>query len=94
MSWIIFSNNNPNIYHRKQVNDPSYMRLATSLMIFEYQPCEISEGLLHHQEDEYIAPSNFAASVGLGYMIKKLVSSNFMVMVSSVSVIIDTGATY
>ena len=36
----------------------------------------------------------FAATVGLGDRINKLVSSNFMGMVSSVSVIFDTGATY
>ena len=53
---------------------------------FVCQPCGIFEGISHHQEDE--------ASVGLGYRIKKLVISNFMGMVRSVSVIFDTGDTY
>ena len=48
----------------------------------------------YHQEDEVIDPIIFAATVGLGDIIKKLISSNFMGMVSSVSVIFDTGATY
>ena len=36
----------------------------------------------------------FAATVGLGDRIKKLVSSNLVGMVSSVSIIFYTGATY
>ena len=48
----------------------------------------------YHQEDEVIDPIIFAATVGLGNIINKLVSSNLMGMVSSVSVIFDTGATY
>ena len=48
----------------------------------------------YHQEDEVIDPIIFAATVGLGNRINKLFSSNFMDMVSSVSVIFDTGATY
>ena len=70
------------------------MKLVTSLMNFEYQPCEIFEGLSYHQEDEVINPIIFAATVGLGDRKNKLVSSNFMVMVISVSVIFYTGATY
>ena len=57
------------------------MKLVTSLMNFEYQPCGIFEGLLYHQEDEAIGTNIFAATVGLGHIIKKLVSSNFMGMV-------------
>ena len=49
---------------------------------------------LYHQESEVIDTILFAANVGLGDRIKKLFSSNFMGMVSSVSVIFDTGATY
>ena len=41
-----------------------------------------------------IDPIIFAAAAGLGNIIKKLVSSNFMGMVRSVSVIFDTGSTY
>ena len=63
-------------------------------MNFEYQPCGIFEGLSYHQEDEVIDPIIFASTVGLGDRIKKLISSNFMGMVSSVSVIFDTVATY
>ena len=63
-------------------------------MNFECQPCGVFEGFSYHQEDEVIDPIIFAATVGLENIIKKLVSSNFMVMVSSVSVIFDTRATY
>ena len=49
---------------------------------------------LYHQEDEVIDLIIFKATVGLGDRIKKLVSSKFMGMVSSVSVIFDTGANY
>ena len=48
----------------------------------------------YHHKDEVIDPIIFAATSGLGNRTKKLVSSNFMGMVSSVSVIFDTGATY
>ena len=48
----------------------------------------------YHQESKVIDINIFAATVGLGNRIKMLVSSNFIGMVSSVSVIFDTGATY
>ena len=48
----------------------------------------------YYQEDEVIDSIIFAATVGLGNRINKLVSSNFMGMMSSVSVIFDTGAIY
>ena len=70
------------------------MKLVTSLMNFECQPCGIFEGLSYHQEYGVIDPIIFAATIGLGYIIEKLVSSNFMGMVSSVSVIFDTRDTY
>ena len=70
------------------------MRLATSLTNFERQPCGIFEGLSHHQEDEAIDPTTFADSVGLVDRIYNLVSSKFMGMLSSVSVIFETGVTY
>ena len=54
----------------------------------------VFEGLSYHHKDEVVDPIIFAANAGLGNRIKKLVSSNFMGMVSSVSVIFDTGATY
>ena len=70
------------------------MKLVTSLMNFEFQSCVIFEGLSNHQEDEVIYPIIFAATAGLGDRINKLVSSNFKGIVSSVSVLFDTGATY
>ena len=70
------------------------MKLATSLINFECQPCGIFEGFSYHQEDKSIDPTMFADTVGLGDRIDKLVSSKFMGMVSSVSVIFDTGASY
>ena len=59
-------------------------------MNFECHACGIFEGLSYHQEDEAIYTNIFEANLGLGEIIKKLVSSNFMVMVSSVLVIFDT----
>ena len=49
MSWMLLSKNELNVSHSKQVNDTSNMRLVTSLMNFECQPCGIVEGLEHHQ---------------------------------------------
>ena len=94
MIWMLWTNNDLKVSHRKQVNAPSNTELATSLMNFECQPCGIFEGLSYHQEDEVIDPIIFAETVGLGDRINKLVSLNFMGMVSLVSVIFDTGATY
>ena len=48
----------------------------------------------YHQEDEVVDHIIFAATVGLGNRIKKLISSNYMGMVSSVSVVFDTIANY
>ena len=70
------------------------MKLATSLMNFECQPCGIFEGFSYHQEYGAIDTTIFAATVGLGHRINNLVSSNFMGMVSSFSVIFTTGDTY
>ena len=49
---------------------------------------------MYHQEDEFIDPTIFVATVGLGDRINKLVFSNFMGMVSTVLVIFDTVYTY
>ena len=94
MSWMLFSRNELKVFHRKKGNDPSNMRLTASLINIECHTYGIFEVISHHQEDEYIAPSTFVTSVGLIKIIKKLVSSNFMVMVSSVSVIFDNGYIY
>ena len=91
---MLCTNNDLKIFHRKQVNDSPNIKLVTSLINFECQSCGIFEGLSYHHEDEAIDPIIFAATVELGDRIKKLVSSNFMGMVSSVSVIFDTGDTY
>ena len=91
---MIWSKNDLEVSHRKQVNSPSNIKLATYLMNFEFQPCGIFEGLSYHQEYESIDHTFFAATIGLVDIIKKFVLSNYMVVVSSVSVIFDTGATY
>ena len=91
LNCMLWTKNDFKVSHRKQVNDPSNMKLVTSLMNFECQPCGIFEGLSYHQEDKTIDTTIFAATIGLGDIKKKLVSSNFMVMVSSVSIIFDTG---
>ena len=91
---MVCTKNDLNIFHRKQVNASPNMKLVTSLMNFECQLCGIFEGLSYHQEDEIIDPFISAATVGLGDRIKKLLSSNCIDTVSSVSVIFDTGATY
>ena len=93
INWMLWTNNFFNISHRKQVNPPSNMKLVIYLVNFEYQPCDIFEGLSYHQEDEFIDPIIFAVTVWLGNRIKHFVSSNFMGMVSSVSVIFNTGDT-
>ena len=94
LTWMLCTKNDLKIFHRKQVNTPTNIKLMTYFMNFECQPCGIFECLSYHQEDGVIDPIIFADTVGLGNRIKKLVSSKFMVMVRSVSVIFDTGDTY
>ena len=94
LNWMLLTNNDFKVSQRKQVNTFPNMKLMTYLMNFECQLCGIFEGLSYHQEDEVIGPIIFAATLGLGNRIKKLISSNFMGIVSSVSVIFDTGCTY
>ena len=94
VDWMLGTKNYLKISHRNHANVSPNMMLVTSLMNFECQPCGIFEGLSYHQEDESIDPIIFAATVGLGDRIQKLISSNFIGMVSSVSVIFNTGATY
>ena len=93
LNWMLWTKKDLQIFHRKHVNVLPSMKLVTSLNNFKCQPCGIFEVLSYHHEDEVIDPITFAATTGLGNRIKKLVSSNFMGMVSSVSVIFDTGAT-
>ena len=94
LNWMLWTNNDLKVSHRKHVNAISNMKLVISLVYFECQPCGIFEDVSYHQEDEVINPIIFAATAGLGNITNKLISSNFMGMVSSVSVIFDTGDTY
>ena len=71
LNWMLWKKNDLKVPHRKQVNDFPNMKLVTSLMSFECQPCGIFEGLSYHKEDEVIDPIIFAATVGLGHRIKK-----------------------
>ena len=80
MRCMLWSKNNLKVYHRNQVNYPSDIRLATSLINSECHPCRTFSGRSHHKEDKSIAPTNYSDYVGFGYIIKKLVSSNFMGM--------------
>ena len=59
MMWMLLPNKYLGVYHRKKWDAPSDIRMATSLMEFEYQPCEIFEGLLYPQKVEYIDPTTF-----------------------------------
>ena len=74
LSWMLWTNNDLKIFRRKQVNASPNMKLVTSLMNFECQPCGIFEGFSYHHEDEVIDPIIFVATVGLGNRINKLVS--------------------
>ena len=94
LNWMLCTNNEFKVSHRKQFNAASNINLVISLMNFECKKCGIFEGLSYHQVDRGIDPNISVYTVGLGYIIKKLVSSNFMVMVNSFSVIFETGATY
>ena len=82
LNWMLCTNNYFKVSHRKQVKAPSNTKLVTSLMKFECQTCGIFEGLLYHQ-DEAIDTIIFVDNAGLGDIINKLVSSNFMGVVSS-----------
>ena len=93
LNCMLWTKKDLKVSHRKQVNASTNMKLVTSFMNFEYQPCGIFEVFSYHQEYKVIDPIIFAATLGLGDRIKKLVSSNFMSMVSSVSVKFDTGDT-
>ena len=91
---MLWTSNDFKVSHRKQVNALQNMNLVISLMNFECQSCGIFKGLSYHQEDEVIDHIILADTVGLGNRIYKLVSSYSMVMVISVLVIFDTGATH
>ena len=68
---MLGSKNDLKVSHIKQVNAPSNVKLAASLMNFECQPCGIFEVLSYHKEDEVIDPTIFAATVGLRERINK-----------------------
>ena len=94
LNWMLYTKNGYKVSHNNLVNAPSNMKLVTSLTNFKCQTFGIFEGLSYHQEDEVIYHIIFVDIVGLGNRINKVVSSNFMGMVSSVSVIFETGDTY
>ena len=73
-NWMLWIKNDFKLSHRKQVNSPSNMKLVTSVVNFECQPYGIFEGLSYHEKDEAIDPTIFAATVGLGDIIKNIVS--------------------
>ena len=62
------------------MNFSSGVRLATFLINFECLSCGIFEVLEEPQEVESTDTNTFAAYERLGYIINKLVSPNFMVM--------------
>ena len=70
LNWMLCTKNDLKLSHRKQVNASPNMKLVTSFMNVECQPCGIFEGLSYHQEDEVVDPIIFAATVGLGNRIK------------------------
>ena len=70
------------------------MKLLPSLTNSECHPFGMFECFSYHQEDEAIDHTIFSDNLGLGHIINKLFLSNFMGMVSLISVIFDTGATY
>ena len=82
LNYILCTKNYSKVYHRKQVNASSNMKVVASLMHFECQPCGVFEGLSYHQEDEVINPIIFVATAGFGNRIKNLISTNFMEMMS------------
>ena len=94
MNLMLWTKNDLKVSHGKQVNTLSNMKLSTSFINFGCQSCEVFVVLSYHQEDEAIYPSIFSGTVGLGNIIRKLLSSNFMVMLSLVSVIFDIGDNY
>ena len=72
LNWMLCTKNNLKVPHSNQVNDSPNMKMVTSFMNFECQPCDIFEGLSHHKEYEVIDSIIFEATVGLGNIIKKL----------------------
>ena len=62
LNWMPWINNDLKIFHRKQVNVSPNIKLVTSLINFECQPCGIFEGLSYHQEDDVIDPIICAAT--------------------------------
>ena len=75
LNWMLWTKKDLKIFHKKHVNVSPNMKLVTSLINFECQPCGIFEGLSYHHEDEVIDLIIFSATAGLGNRINKLVSS-------------------
>ena len=73
-----------------------YLRceVGDTLYGFECHSNGIFECILHPKEFEFIPSDKFSAYVGLKDIIKKLVTSNFIVTMIAVPQIIFTGDTY
>ena len=65
LNWMLWIKNYLKIFHIKQVNASPNIKLVTSLMNFECQPCATFEGFSYHQEDKVVDRVIFAATVGL-----------------------------
>ena len=91
---MIYTSNDFKVSQEKKVKFPSNMKLVTSFVIFECQPCVIFEMFSYNQEDESIDPNIFTDTAGLGDRTKNLFSSDFMRTVSPFSVIFYTKDTY
>ena len=74
LNWIPWTKNDFKVSHRTQVNALPNMKLVTSFMDFECQPCGIFEGLSYQQEYGVINHIILTSIVGLGHRINNLVS--------------------
>ena len=76
MKLILISKKYLSVSHRTHFYAPSNVILSESLIYMEYHPCGIFYVLSHPQEVEANAPDTFEAYSWLGYIKKRLVSSN------------------
>ena len=65
LNWILCTNNDFKVYHRKKFNAPSNMKLVTSLMNFECQPCGIFEYLSCSSRPSHMVLSRFWISMAI-----------------------------
>ena len=58
LTWMLGFRNEFKLSHRNQVNAHSNMKLVTSMINFEFQPCGIFESLSYHENmNPLILPS-------------------------------------